>query len=393
MSVIRVIQKRKLAQLITTTPNPTEPDNKARCELDSHADTTCFGSNFVPIGWTDITCTVSPYMDEYEAKTNIPVAHAVTAYDNPETGETTLLVFYHGLWFGNKLRDSLINPNQCRSFGVDICDDPWDRSRGLHIRIPDEGFEIPLTYSQNVISFETRAPTEQEIETCYRVDMTSHVAWDPATIRAPKLSQEEEARKRIIGKVNIDQAIVADEAGALLESDEPEFDRLLNDCSSVYSEKVLTQKLIAAVKVASEYSNSEELSSEETDDRKVSAVGSEKRHSRATPETIAKKFGCGLEIARKTLKATTNYGVRTATEPMTKRYRTHLMQMKHRRLKATIYNDTMFSRTTSLLGNKSAEVFTDGSYVTVKPTPNKTGTTVATALGELIQEMGYLRRS
>ena len=386
VSAIRVTQMRKLAQLITSTPHPTQPNTQARCELDSHADTTCFGSNFVPIGWTDMTCTVSPYTEEYEAKTDVPIAHAATAYDDPVTGETTLLLFYHGLWFGSKLQDSLINPNQCRSFGIDICDDPWDQHRGLRIRVPEEGFEIPLNYAQNVTSFQTRAPTEQEIDTCYRVDMTSHVAWDPATIGAPKLSQEEEARKRIVGKVKIDSAIVEKET-ALLASDESEFDILLNDCSSVYSEKVLTQKLIAAVKIASEYS-----SSEEPNEKKISAVGSEKRHSRATPEEIARKFGCGLEAGRKTLKATTNFGVRTATDAMTRRYRTNLMQMKHRRLNAIIYNDTMFSKTKSLLGNKSAEVFTDGSYVTVKPTPDKTGTTVANALGELVQEIGIPRK-
>ncbi|GAX14347.1 hypothetical protein FisN_UnNu047 [Fistulifera solaris] len=48
----------------------------------------------------------------------------------------------------------------------------------------------------------------------------------------------------------------------------------------------------------------------------------------------------------------------------------------------------MFAKTKSLRGNKSAEVFTDGHFVTVKPTTNKTGETVANALRELIQEVG-----
>ena len=389
VSVLRVTQMRKLAKVFTTTPSPTTPNTRSRCELDSHADTTCFGSNFVPIGWTDISCDVSPYSDEYKAMTNVPVAHAATAYDDPVTGQTTILIFNNGLWFGTKLTDSLISPNQCRSFGVDICDDPWDKHRGLRLRYPDEGFEIPFEFSRNVVSFETRAPTDDELSTCYRLEMTSPDSWDPATVGAPKLSQEEEARKRLIGKVRIDPAIVENQT-ADLQFGDPEYDILLNDCSAVFSEKVLTQRLIASVRIASEYDfqDTEESVSEERPDMRISAIGSNKRHARATPEEISAKFGCGLETARKTLNATTQYGVRTAVGPLTRRYRTDLMQSRHRRIRSTFYNDTMFCKTLSLKGNKSAEVFTDGSYVSVVPTPNKTGETVALALRELIQEVG-----
>jgi hypothetical protein len=320
--VLRVTQTRKLAKLFTSTPNPTTPNFRSRCELDSHADTTCFGSNFVPLGWTDITCTVSPYSDDYEAKTDIPIAHAATAYDDPVTGRVTILIFYNGLWFGNKLKDSLVNPNQCRSFGIDLCDDPWDRHRGLRLRVPDEGFELPFSYERNVVSFETRAPTPEELRDCPRVELTSDVAWDPATIGAPRLSHEEEAKRRLIGKVKIEPTIVDDET-AVLPTDDNEYDILLNNCSAIFSEKVMTQRLIAVVQVASEYDppepggqTSEESGQEEQ--IKISAIDINKRHSRATPEEVSLKFNCGLETARKTINATTHYGVCTAVGPLTR---------------------------------------------------------------------------
>ncbi|GAX25842.1 hypothetical protein FisN_6Hu120 [Fistulifera solaris] len=366
---------------------------KVACELDSHADTTCFGSNFVPIGWTDITCTVSPYSDDYEAKTDIPIAHAATAYDDPVTGRVTILVFYNGLWFGNQLKDSLINPNQCRSFGIDLCDDPWDRSRGLRLRVPDEGFEIPFTYEKNVVFFETRVPTQEELDKCFRVKMTSKVAWDPATIGAPRLSHEEETKRRLIGQVRIDPAIVSNDTAAL-QLDSKEFDVLLNDCSAVFSEEVFTQRLIAAVQIASDCDPPEPEgqtsgeSNQEEPSFQVGAINVNQRHSRATPAEISRRFHCGLETASKTINATTQFGVRTAVGPLVRRYYPDLLQMKYRRLRSTFFNDTMFSKTLSLRGNKSAEVFTDGSYVSVKPTPDKTGETVANALRELIQEVG-----
>ena len=34
-------------------------------EIDSHADTHCFGRNFQPIHWTEQECSVSPFLAEY----------------------------------------------------------------------------------------------------------------------------------------------------------------------------------------------------------------------------------------------------------------------------------------------------------------------------------------
>ena len=60
-------------------------------ELDSHDDTTCLGSTFVPIYFTGEECDVSPYLSEYEPMKGIKIASAVTAYDNEDTGETVII--------------------------------------------------------------------------------------------------------------------------------------------------------------------------------------------------------------------------------------------------------------------------------------------------------------
>ena len=99
-------------------------------EIDSHADTHCFGQNFIPYSWTDLICTVSPFLSTYKAVENIRICSAATAV-TLESGETIILVFGQGLWFGDKMHKSLINPNQCRAFGVGVCDDPTDPYRKL----------------------------------------------------------------------------------------------------------------------------------------------------------------------------------------------------------------------------------------------------------------------
>ena len=37
-------------------------------------------------------CDVAPYTDAYETIKEVRIVQAATAYDNPETGETTILI-------------------------------------------------------------------------------------------------------------------------------------------------------------------------------------------------------------------------------------------------------------------------------------------------------------
>ena len=52
--------------------------------------------------------------------------------------------FREGLWFGNRMEISLINPNQCRKFGIQIFNDMTDPQRNLGIEASEDQF-IPIT--------------------------------------------------------------------------------------------------------------------------------------------------------------------------------------------------------------------------------------------------------
>jgi hypothetical protein len=53
----------------------------------------------------------------------------------------------------------------------------------------------------------------------------------------------------------------------------------------------------------------------------VSYLGAKHQHSQITAEEVAKKFRCGIETAKQTLKTTTQYGVRQAIHPLQRMYR------------------------------------------------------------------------
>ena len=98
--------------------------------MDNHADTHCFGANFRPISFTLEECTVSPFIPEYAEHMNVSICTGINAFII-DSGEVVILEFGQGLWFGNRMEKSLINPNQCQKFGIQICDDLTNPHRKL----------------------------------------------------------------------------------------------------------------------------------------------------------------------------------------------------------------------------------------------------------------------
>jgi hypothetical protein len=153
-------------------------------ELDSHADTSVIGNNCRVISYTDKTCQVAPYHPNYDSMEDIPIVQAGTAYDNPNTGETVILIINQGLYFGDSLPITLLNPNQIRSNGIKVDDVPKhvarDPAKATHsIYIPEHDFRIPLSMKGVISCLPVRKPTIKEIETCRWILLTSEVDWDP----------------------------------------------------------------------------------------------------------------------------------------------------------------------------------------------------------------------
>ena len=93
-------------------------------ELHSHADTCCAGSTCHVIEYMGKLCDVTPFSHEYEPMMNIPIVKAATAYDDPQTGETYILILAQALFLGDKLEHSLICLNQIHTHGVVVDDVP-----------------------------------------------------------------------------------------------------------------------------------------------------------------------------------------------------------------------------------------------------------------------------
>jgi len=169
--LIKEVKRRKKAPDHFIHPLPSE--------IDNHANTTCFGKNFRVISFTSEMCSVSPYLSEYDSITDIPICTAATAVDL-NTGETIILEFGQGLWFGDRMNHSLINPNKYRVYGLSVCDDPTDKHRDIGMHLPDNYF-LPFKMLGTTCYFEPRSPTVEELESCQTFEVSDDNNWDPTT--------------------------------------------------------------------------------------------------------------------------------------------------------------------------------------------------------------------
>ena len=163
-------------------------------EIDNHADTDCFGKNFRPLSWSNLMCSVYPFLSEYTTTDNVEICTAATAWTS-HTGQVYILVFGQGLWFGDRMDRSLINPNQCRSYGISLCDDPTDPHRTLGFQT--NTLNIPLFMEGTIATMSTRCPSLEELESCQYIYLSDQEIWHPSNVNFKIMLMEEEVRHSI----------------------------------------------------------------------------------------------------------------------------------------------------------------------------------------------------
>jgi len=119
----------------------------------------------------------------------------------------------------------------------------------------------------------------------------------------------------------------------------------------------------------------------------ISSVQTDERHTKVTPENIARMWHIGLDTAKKVFDITTQHGVRTALHPLQRRYRADHLHMNRLRLQTTFYTDTLFLKVRSLNGMTCAQIYTDGNCPFVFPMASKKD--VGQTQTDLADDFGY----
>ena len=222
------------------------------------------------ISATEHYCDVQPFSPSYKPIEKVPIVTACTAYDDPLSGNTTILIFHQALWFGNQLEGSLICPNQVRSHGISFCDDPYDPHRPLGITTSDNDQHITFDVTNGMVGILTRVPTWEEYQTLPHIVMTSDSPWEP---HSPNLPHHQ--KKHIHAITRAKQAL--NNNNKILQMDH--FEHCLATCSAALT-KTLYPRLINAVAI-----------------RSTKAITSTERHATITPDALARRWHIGLDTA------------------------------------------------------------------------------------------------
>ena len=320
-------------------------NTKGYNETDSNADTCCLGRNFALLNPTERTADVYPYDSAYEPLHNVPIASAATAWDDQESGETWLLIINEGLFYGNKLDHSLLNPNQLRNHGIVYNDNPFNKDEPIGIECP-EIVSIPLETKGTKIRFESRVPTLHELNNIpdsYRVQLTSVHPWNPSSIQLSSLETHQ--------PVSINQAIEDGEGRERTEltyecADDSD-NQLMASIQQSSCIPNLKKSIISTVNIKPGALKRKIC---EVDVPARRTMVSTERHTKMTAIEIGELWGIGPKRAEATLRVTTQRGTRSAIMPISRRYRADRM-FQVKRLNGKFATDTLFSDEKSLLQN------------------------------------------
>ena len=239
---------------------------------------------------------------------NVPIVSGATAYDHTDSGKTFILVFNESLYYGDFLDQILINPNQVRAFGLPFWDNPYDTARSLSIDV-DADLHIPLRAHCTKLMFRTRVPTEEELLTCDHIQMMSSHPWNPTKISmlqatnqggnvsCPPWKQQVAAVNSTYKRYEYLDLVSHD---AWLDLIDPSLVSL--------GERLSEFRRRSCAQVETIY-NHTKIPARRT-------FVSDERHTKVTAEALADKFGISVPRAQRTLRVTTQRGVRSAIIPI-----------------------------------------------------------------------------
>jgi hypothetical protein len=344
----RSSERRAIAKVATTSYD-TPAGIEGPCEFDTHADTCVLGHNFRVLTSTNRSCNVTPFTSSYDPVMDVPIVHAATCFQNPLDGKNHILVINEGLFFGKTMPHSLLNPNQIRYNGHKVQDNPFDESpTAMVLYDSDDELVVPIVYEGTVAMFNSRSPTEKELNTLKHWHLTRKTPWNPQTVRLCSIESSE-----------------------LVPNDIHSWDIEPYDSINL-ADRFISEVLIHThVRPDLPYR------------RGFQSTG---RHFQIDAQELSNMWGIGLSTATQTLCATTQKGVRSAVLPLSRRLRTDRFWDKPR-LQGKWYTDTVLGREKSITGNTCCQIFTNKNhFIVAYPIDSKAK--AGDALSLFIQEYG-----
>ena len=247
-------------------------DTPGQNEIDSFAETSWAGWNWIPLLFAGDTVNVFGYSGAQQNSAT-PLATCATKIVT-ESGTPYILICPQMLWFGT-------NPNQLRMSGTLVHDDPTTDGDKEFDLITNNLFILFQTTGTTVY-FDSMAPIHNEVEQ-FMHQVIGLTEWNPSTVRLEDSSQPNNRAIEIAAIATRNgvpfTALSLNKQAIKLTVDHSEPQDILSSVSTAIDSQTFDQLLPSKLVTA-------------------------KRRTPVTAEEVSKKFGIGLETAEKTLKVT-----------------------------------------------------------------------------------------
>ena len=317
----------------------TEDQLQEGCRLgaDSHADISVAGKHARVLSTVDgHVCTVHPFHDGYSPKKNVKLVNVAYAYDAHD-GHTYILILNQCLDFTDDMEHSLFCTNQFRSHGIIVDDVPacydYENKSRQTIYIPEKDITLPLLSHGPTLYLPVRYPSQDELNECEHLELTSHDLWEPHNL-IPSISQLKSTLEK--------------------SPDDP------LDFSTMIASHIHIDAITTTVK------------------------------GDLSPSYLSRLWNVSLDSAKRTLQATKQTSLHIIKNGLTRRRKANRSRLDYIRLNgylADFASDTFFSNVVSLRGNTCVQLFANkGNYV--KPYPMKSKSEAGEALSRFLVEVG-----
>jgi len=351
-------------------------------DLDSHADQCVVGRNALIVYDYDKPVNIVGYDPNGPVEPSLSTVSAALAYDCPTTGSTIILIVNQAI-HNPKLDHNLLSTFQMRLNEVMVndipkclTDSPTERTHAIIVTDPETNYEllIPLSIRGVTSTFPTRKPTQQEYNECIHFDLTyDSPEYEPTDTRYERMErQSTQTIDRLQATGDRDQTrhlhSVTRSLSMARVANDIESDSKLLDISHVFNDHSLAYEIKRSINVAS--------------------VNIKERRNGIDAQMLARNFGIGLDTAKKTLKVTTQRGVRSVANPtLSRRFRTNDRQLRYKRLPVDMFTDTMISKVKSRRQNQYAQIYATAEGWT-RAYPMQTKSQAHETLSMLHQQVG-----
>ena len=169
------------------------PESKEGCQYlypDSGADTSSVGGDAWIVDQLSGRCVNVIGFDEFSGnvREKIEIGSAVTAVDLPSPIDETILVRINEATIMDDA-NTLLSTFQARESGTVIDDVAAQHGGGSYIATDE--YVLPLKVRNGLLALPIRRPTDDELKSCYMIELTSSEPWHPEKMKDADVSPQD----------------------------------------------------------------------------------------------------------------------------------------------------------------------------------------------------------